>query len=475
MNFKGKVSHCEFSPCGRSFAVCVGKLVQIWATPTMLKEFAPFRLLRTYGGMYDEATCLAWSPDSRWIIVGSKDLTARIYSANHMEGYVPPTLAGHREQLCHVTFAGGGGDAAYTVSKDGALFEWRLVDEDVDGTDDTARRGDKGARGGRDSLRGGDGVAVRRWRMEGKHFFHMPAKLTCAAYHPGTGMLCAGLGHGVFTLHRLSPGGFEMVHTLSISQQKVTACQWNETGDWIGLGCARLGQVVVWEWQSEAYVYKQQGHYFDVNQCAYAPDGSMLATASDDNKVKVWSTATGSCFVTFTEHKAPVSAVTFALSGHAVVSASLDGTVRALDLMRYRNFRTLTSPEPAQFISLAVDPSGEVVCAGECAFYFTRLFLILVLLVGFFFSSRGAATTGGKDDCYNENPTLTFAAETQKQYELFNTDLPGRPRTSSHDINDHPPRFLATFRLPILADPQNPTFSQNRQARRTRSRFTSGP
>jgi WD40 repeat protein len=179
--------------------------------------------------------------------------------------------------------------------------------------------------------------------------------------------------------------------------------------------------------------------------------------------------------VTFTEHKAPVSAVTFAPSGHAVVSASLDGTVRAFDLMRYRNFRTLTSPEPAQFISLAVDPSGEVVCAGECAFYFTRLFLILVLLVGFFFSSRGAATTGGKDDCYNENPTLTFAAETQKQYELFNTDLPGRPRTSSHDINDHPPRFLSTFRLPILADPQNPTFSQNRQARRTRSRFTSGP
>lgn len=212
--------------------------------------------------------------------------------------------------------------------------------------------------------------------MEGKHFFHMPAKLTCAAYHPGTGMLCAGFGHGVFTLHRLSPGGFEMVHTLSISQQKVTACQWNETGDWIGLGCARLGQVVVWEWQSEAYVYKQQGHYFDVNQCAYAPDGSMLATASDDNKVKVWSTATGSCFVTFTEHKAPVSAVTFAPSGHAVVSASLDGTVRAFDLMRYRNFRTLTSPEPAQFISLAVDPSGEVVCAGECAFYFTRLFFI---------------------------------------------------------------------------------------------------
>ena len=31
---------------------------------------------------------------------------------------------------------------------------------------------------------------------------------------------------------------------------------------------------------------------------------------------------------------------------------------------RYRNFRTFTSPRPAQFSCLAVDHSGEIVCAG---------------------------------------------------------------------------------------------------------------
>lgn len=31
---------------------------------------------------------------------------------------------------------------------------------------------------------------------------------------------------------------------------------------------------------------------------------------------------------------------------------------------RYRNFRTFTSPRPAQFSSLAVDHSGELVSAG---------------------------------------------------------------------------------------------------------------
>jgi periodic tryptophan protein 2 len=31
---------------------------------------------------------------------------------------------------------------------------------------------------------------------------------------------------------------------------------------------------------------------------------------------------------------------------------------------RYRNFRTFTSPRPVQFSSVAVDESGELVCAG---------------------------------------------------------------------------------------------------------------
>ena len=68
----------------------------------------------------------------------------------------------------------------------------------------------------------------------------------------------------------------------------------------------------------------------------------------------------GFCFVTFSEHSAPVTAVAFLPSGSVVVSASLDGTVRAFDLVRYRNFRTMTSPHPVQFVSLAVDPAGEV-------------------------------------------------------------------------------------------------------------------
>ena len=410
MNFKGKVTACEFSPCGKSFAVLVGKLVQIWATPTMLKEFAPFRLLRTYGGMYDDATCLAWSGDSQWIIVGGKDLTARIYSANHLDGYAPPTLSGHREPLVAVAFCAQlDGFSCYTISEDGALFEWQLLDDededeaDANGSNKSKRRkkGEAAAAAAKKKPKG------RRWRLRGKHFFHMPNKLSCARYHARSGMLCAGFAHGVFTLHRLATGEFNHLQTLSISTQKVTSCEWNETGEWIALGCAKLGQLLVWEWQSETYVYKQQGHYYDVNACAYSPDGALIATASDDNTVKVWSAATGSCFVTFDEHSGPVGAVCFLPSGHAVLSASMDGTVRAFDLMRYRNFKTLTSPDPCQFVSLAVDPSGEIVCAGARARNAPETFLRWIFSLGFVFvfrfldsdSTRRRARMG-QDDCY---------------------------------------------------------------------------
>lgn len=44
-------------------------------------------------------------------------------------------------------------------------------------------------------------------------------------------------------------------------------------------------------------------------------------------QVKIWSLASGFCFVTFADHAAPVTALAWLPSGNAVLSASLDGTV----------------------------------------------------------------------------------------------------------------------------------------------------
>lgn len=68
--------------------------------------------------------------------------------------------------------------------------------------------------------------------------------------------------------------------------------------------------------------------------------------------------------MTFSEHENAITALHFLANKNTLLSASLDGTVRAWDFFRYRNFKTYTTAEPRQFVSLTATQSGEVICAG---------------------------------------------------------------------------------------------------------------
>lgn len=111
-SFKGTVTAIAFSPSGRHFVVGLGRLVQVWETPLTPDvstegglEFAPFVLHKTYAGHYDSVRHLQWSSDSRFFLSAAKDLTARIWSLHPEHGFVPTTLAGHREGLLGAWFS----------------------------------------------------------------------------------------------------------------------------------------------------------------------------------------------------------------------------------------------------------------------------------------------------------------------------------------------------------------------------------
>jgi hypothetical protein len=44
--------------------------------------------------------------------------------------------------------------------------------------------------------------------------------------------------------------------------------------------CGALGQLLVWEWQSESYVLKQQGHADNVAALAFSGDGQVCVCGS---------------------------------------------------------------------------------------------------------------------------------------------------------------------------------------------------
>jgi periodic tryptophan protein 2 len=354
-SLRGAVSTLEFSPSGAHFAVGLGRKIEVWKTPSTPGsaegdseegglEFAPFVKYREYAGHHDTVQNIEWSSDSRFFLTSSKDLTARIWSLDPEEGFTPTILAGHRTAVYAAWFSADQ-ETIYTISKDGALFQWRYLPSLEADPEDIA-------------------ADDERWRIaERNYFFQDQAHLTTASFHASSNLLVTGFSNGVFMLHELP--GFSEIHKLSISASNIDTVSINKTGEWLAFGSSALGQLLVWEWQSESYILKQQGHFDNLNALTYSPSGDKIITCADDGKIKVWDAASGFCIVTFTEHTSGVTACEFAKRGNVLFTASLDGSVRAFDLIRYRCFRTFTAPKRLSFSSIAVDPSGEVVAAGS--------------------------------------------------------------------------------------------------------------
>jgi len=399
-HFKHRVYSLKFSPNDEMFALTHNNGCQIWYTPSTRREFCPFRLNRNLsGGYHDETTSLDWSSDSRSLIIGSKDLSTRVFYKIRSRYMSTSTLSGHRDIILGAFFSNTN-QQAYTVARDGAVFTWSYDEVISDGIeleekdakkkkknrhlksknshddeiheireDDNDDEGDSS-----DDSDDDEGVdpsvgkivqKKRKWALREREFLWDPQTIVSSVdFNKLTQLLVVGFSSGVFGLYEM-PGCINL-HRLSISTHTITSVSINSTGEWLAIGSSQLGQLLVWEWKSESYVLKQQGHLYGLNTIDYSSDGQFIATGGEDGKVKLWNTISGFCFITFSEHIAPVTGVKFVGKGlgKAIISSSLDGTIRAHDLLRYRNFRTLTTPEPVQFTCLAVDSSGEVVCAG---------------------------------------------------------------------------------------------------------------
>ncbi|XP_018103945.1 uncharacterized protein LOC734637 isoform X1 [Xenopus laevis] len=327
-SFQQPVQSVRFSPDGRKFVITKGNVAMLYHAPGKRREFNAFVLDKTFYGPYDETTCIDWTDDSKCFAVGSKDMSTWVFGAERWQNLIYYSLGGHKDAIVACFFQEDSLDL-YTISADATLCMWQC---DTELSQLQARDPNK-------KPRESENAETEEPRAEEIRGTANPAPEESV---------------GRVRYHKSS----------SISDQRVSTISINCTGDWIAFGCSGLGQLLVWEWQSESYVLKQQGHFNNMGSLSYSPDGQHIVTGGDDGKVKVWDTSSGFCYVTFTDHTSSVTAVTFTSSGQVILSASLDGTVRAFSLLRYRNFRTFTSPKPAQFSCLGVDGSGEIVCAG---------------------------------------------------------------------------------------------------------------
>ncbi|MCG6138663.1 MAG: hypothetical protein MET45_29390, partial [Nostoc sp. LLA-1] len=85
----------------------------------------------------------------------------------------------------------------------------------------------------------------------------------------------------------------------------------------------------------------------------FSSDGSLLATASDDQTVRIWDVNTGECLKMFTGHTNRVWSVKFSPDGEMLTSASHDETIKLWSVRTGECYKTLQAPRPYEGMNIA--------------------------------------------------------------------------------------------------------------------------
>jgi len=133
----------------------------------------------------------------------------------------------------------------------------------------------------------------------------------------------------------------------------------------LAASASRDETVRLWDSATGAAPRTLKGHWGRVYAVAFSPDGKLVASASWDETVRLWDSATGAARRTLKGHWAGVVyAVAFSPDGKLVASASADKTVRLWDSATGAARRTLEGHSGGVY-AVAFSPDGKLVASAS--------------------------------------------------------------------------------------------------------------
>jgi WD40 repeat protein/tRNA A-37 threonylcarbamoyl transferase component Bud32 len=171
----------------------------------------------------------------------------------------------------------------------------------------------------------------------------------------------------VHTFTRWAVDGSSHSPALSVNVSAIPDCAFPRLGrDGKDLFLGRRGittyvQVIDMETGKERFPHP--GHDGPLRTVAVSPNGSVVASAGEDQVIKLWDLATRQVIRALKRHAATVCGLSFGPDGRQLVSASVDGAIVFWDVSAGTEIRTLRGDADA-VARIQFSPDGALVASG---------------------------------------------------------------------------------------------------------------
>lgn len=107
-----------------------------------------------------------------------------------------------------------------------------------------------------------------------------------------------------------------------------------------------------------------KGHSKRVNALCFSADGKLVATASDDNSIRIWAVSTGRRLKILKGHTANVLCLDFSPNGQQIISGSADSQIKLWNIISSKEMRTFKEHKAA-INSVKFSPKGDSFISGS--------------------------------------------------------------------------------------------------------------